>query len=298
MQEQHGRVGIDCSHLATAGGIQTYLSNLLPALFHEAPHVAFVLYSRGRRKAKVAPDIASRASARVHAWAPSRWLAYAERKWSWPPVEWWTGPLAVFHATHFALPRLRGARSVLSVMDATYWRHPEFYSNRQLNEFGYRRLLPDAVARADRILAISESTKRDVVEFLGVAADKVWVVPLARDPAFNPAAEADRSATRRRYGLTRRFLIYPAGTLEPRKNLVRALDAFRAAFADPARRPMLVVTGVGALPADAGAAIDRWGLRADVRLISAKGPAELRSLLCCAEFGIYPSLYEGFGLPA
>ncbi|MFN0060725.1 MAG: glycosyltransferase family 4 protein [Planctomycetota bacterium] len=293
------RIAIDGSHLDTAGGVRTYITNLLHALTTAEPNHDYSIYSRGPRPPSGAPPLKRGVRARrVHVRTPRRLFSTVENVLGWPPAEYWCGAIDVFHGTHFTLPPTRRARRVLSVMDTIYLRHPEYYEDRRLNEYGYRRLLPHALKRAHRVLAISETTKRDLIELCNVAADRIWVVPLGRDMRFFPSDGHEVAHVLARYQVARPYVIYPMGTLEPRKNLTRVLHALRNAFPRAAERPLLLLTGVGTLSTEMRETIERLELARDVHWIHAKYPDELRALMTGALWGIYASLYEGFGLPA
>ena len=90
---------------------------------------------------------------------PGRVLDFLENRIGWPPAEFWTGPLDAFHGTHFVLPPTRRARTILTVHDVSYLRAPGLYSDTRGNDYGYRHLLKRSLRRADRVIAISDSTR-------------------------------------------------------------------------------------------------------------------------------------------
>jgi alpha-1,3-rhamnosyl/mannosyltransferase len=155
--------------------------------------------------------------------------------------------------------------------------------------------LPVSAAVADRIIAVSHATKDDVVKHLGVDPERVAVVPLAVDASFRPLPRADVDAALAPLGLAHGGYLLFLGTREPRKNLGRLLDAVIRAGADVGP---LVLAGA-----------DGWGtdeLRPRIAELARQGrvrplgyvPEALRPpLLSGARVFVYPSLYEGFGLP-
>lgn len=164
------------------------------------------------------------------------------------------------------------------------------------------RLLWAAWYRARLVMAVSENTKSDVVRLLGVPPGRVRVAPNAPDPLFRPCAdEGWRTAERARLGLPRRFLL-AVGTLEPRKNLIRLLDALallrdRGAFAGWEGPPLVVAGREGWLYEPIYACVDSLGLRGQVRFMTGARDLDLLALYNLAGALVYPSLYEGFGLP-
>jgi glycosyltransferase involved in cell wall biosynthesis len=159
-----------------------------------------------------------------------------------------------------------------------------------------RATIGRGVRRAARLVCISEATRRDLVERLPGAAPKVVVVPLAADGRFaRPRDEGELAEVRRRHRLEQPFVL-TAGTLEPRKNLARLIEAF-AALPDAARgEAVLAVVGPRGWDEDEILRLAR-GQGDRVRLLGHVPDEDLAALYAsCAVFA-YPSLYEGFGLP-
>ncbi|MFQ5653416.1 MAG: glycosyltransferase family 4 protein [Planctomycetota bacterium] len=292
------RVAIDCSHHLIPGGIRTHIGNLLEAITAEEPANDYVLFYRGRHRPRELPAVAAGAAVEtLFQRVPRRLMSYLENSVGWPPVERWRGGLDVFHGTHFTLPVTRNARSILTVHDATYLRHPELYGHRKLNDHCYRYLLPRSLERADLVLAISLSTRNDLVELCGVDEERIWVVPNGLDPRVRPLPREERGPVLERLGIRRPFVLYPAGTIDRRKNIDNALRAFARAFPRKAARPLLFLTGVGELPRRYAELVLRLGLEQDVMMRKVGYPDELIALMSGALWGMYLSLYEGFGLP-
>ncbi len=290
------RIAIDGSHWAIPGGIRSLLENLLPALQSSSPSIELKVLLRGRTAA-VAETLPAGVTPVPMGW-PRRLLDRLENHVGWPKVERFSGPVDVVHGTHFSLPRAAsGVPSILTVQDVAYLRRPDLYNDPGGNDYGYRYLLKHSLKRADRVIAIAHSSKRDLVEVTGIDPEKVWVVSLGVDPRFFPASKEEQARARRRVGIEGDFLIYPVGTITPRKNIERTLCAFSMAFPDPITRPALLLTGPGKFPAVTRDLIEALGLSASVRCASVSYPDDLRALLTAARFGVYPSLYEGFGLP-
>jgi alpha-1,3-rhamnosyl/mannosyltransferase len=210
------------------------------------------------------------------------------------PLETLIGPFDVFHATNYVLRHpIRKARRVVSIHDLTVLLSPDWHPVSRLREM-HAGLLASARV-ADRIIAVSENTKTDIVEHLGVDAARVAVVPLAVGPPFGLLPARDIDAALAPLGLVRDGYLLFLGTIEPRKNLGRLLDAVSTLKPDVGP---LVIAGA-----------DGWGndgLRPRIVALAASGrvralgyvPEPLRSpLIGGARAFVYPSLYEGFGLP-
>jgi glycosyltransferase involved in cell wall biosynthesis len=188
---------------------------------------------------------------------------------------------ALAHFLYVVPPVYRG-RAVVTVQDLSFERHPELMGAR--DRFFFRTFVRPSVRRAARVLTGSEWTKRDLVERYRVREDKVVVTPYGVDPAFRPAGWSHDAAP---YALF-------VGGLEPRKNLAAALEAL--ALTDRGLR--LVVAGPTKRGRDdARRAIARLGLEERVELRGHVTRKELAALYRGASCLVFPSRYEGFGLP-
>jgi len=204
-------------------------------------------------------------------------------------------PHDLYHALAFVAPLLRPRRPlVVTVYDLTFLRYPERLS--RARRAYLQALTPLSCRQARRVLAISESTKRDLVELLGLPEDKIIVTPLGYDEAaMRPQDAASVAAFRQAKGLPERFWLF-IGTIEPRKNLPFLLDAYARLKPDE-RLPLLLGGGGGWGVQAVQEAIARHRLQADVRLLGFLPAEELPLWYASAEAFLYPSVFEGFGLP-
>jgi glycosyltransferase involved in cell wall biosynthesis len=144
------------------------------------------------------------------------------------------------------------------------------------------------------VIAVSESTKRDLVERYGLSPDRIDVVYNGVDASFQPVPADQVNAFRTREGLPERFILF-VGTLEPRKNVVRLIEAYARL---PEGRPALVLVGSkGWLYDDIFARVEALSLKEKVRFAGYVSADALPYWYNAAELLAYPSLYEGFGLP-
>ena len=211
------------------------------------------------------------------------------------PMEWLAGRAAVYYSPDFILPPLTGGRALVTVHDLTFLRVPDAADPR-LAAF-LTAAVPRAVARADHILADSAHTRRDLSELLHVPPDKVSVVYPGVAPRFrrvdDPAALA---AVRARYGLDGPFIL-GLGTLEPRKNLARLIEAFARLAARGLPHSLVLAGGRGWLYDPIFAQVERLGVKERVRFLGYVADDDLPALYSLADAFAFPSLYEGFGLP-
>jgi glycosyltransferase involved in cell wall biosynthesis len=204
--------------------------------------------------------------------------------------------LELFHGTNYDIPLWRQCATVLTIHDLSHLLHPETHEKRSVNRA--RRRLPIMARAADGIITPTESVRREVCEFLKASPEKVFAIPEAARSCFRPLAFAETEEVRRRLGVGDDFLL-TVGTLEPRKNLGVLIDAFaEVARARPLRKTKLVIAGGrGWLSGPLFSAIERSPVRQRIVLTDYLHDEELRALYASCQAFIYPSLYEGFGLP-
>jgi glycosyltransferase involved in cell wall biosynthesis len=161
-----------------------------------------------------------------------------------------------------------------------------------------RPLVDLAARRADAIITVSESARRDILRLYGVSPERVHVVHEAAAPSFRPIHDpAELARVRARYGLADRFILC-VGTIEPRKNLPALVDGFAARRRSGDLPHQLVCAGpYGWLSRDIEARIDRLQVAGAVRFTGYVPFEDLPALYTLAEMFVFPSLYEGFGLP-
>ncbi|GAB4506251.1 MAG: glycosyltransferase family 1 protein [Anaerolineales bacterium] len=213
------------------------------------------------------------------------------------PVEVFLGRLDIFHSPDFVLPPVARAVKVLTIHDLSFLRVPECADPRLRWYLG--QVVPRSVRRADFLLADSESTRRDLIELLGVPPDRVQVIYGGVDARFAPVEDAEAlRRVRETYAGGRPFIL-AVGTLEPRKNYPTLIRAFAQAR-QAARLPhaLIIVGRKGWVYEPIFAAVDELGLHDHVLFPGFVPDEELPVLYSAADVLVTPSFYEGFGLPA
>jgi glycosyltransferase involved in cell wall biosynthesis len=201
----------------------------------------------------------------------------------------------VAHFTNGMLPPGTRAARVVTIHDMSLRLFPRYHPLRRrvIN----RPLVGVAVRMADAIVTVSNSARRDLLRLHRVAADRVTVVHEAAAPGFEPIADAGRlSRTRRRYGLPNRFVLY-VGAIEPRKNLPGLMQAFRIARARGLPHELVCVGPYGWSSRGLYGTVERLGLSRVVHFTGYVPIQDLPAIYNLAELFVFPSLYEGFGLP-
>ncbi len=297
------RIGIDYTPAVhQGGGIGRYVRELVRALAALDQETSYLLFIAGPSDRFARPALPPNFSLRFSPLS-DRWLARLWHRLRLPlPVERFTGPLDLFHATDFVLPPTRpGTRTLLTVHDLSFVRAPETATpalRRYLN-----RVVPRSVARADHVLADSQATREDLIALYGAPAEKVTVLYSGVDARFIPRQEpGERGRLRTRYGLPDAPFILSVGTLQPRKNYVRLIRAFHRLTAMgvtwEGTPPHLVIAGGRGWLFDAiFAEGERLGVADRVHFPGFIADEDLPALYRSASLFAFPSLYEGFGLP-
>jgi glycosyltransferase involved in cell wall biosynthesis len=286
------RIGIDARKLADFG-IGSYIRNLIEAIARrpESERYRFRVYAPGVESAAL-PAL------------PGHFEIVAEDSPGYSIAEltgfaWrlWRDRLDLFHATHYVIPPLARTRAVVTIHDIIHVLYPQFLPNRVALLYA-RVMIRRALRRADRIITVSYNSKRDLVDYFGIPPARVEVIyngVAARFRPDVPAAERDRVAER--YALPRPYLLFLGGE-KPHKNVRNVLRAFGEARRDRSLPHVLVLAGpmpknrsrVEALIAalDLGSRVVRTGVVPE---------EDLPGLFAGADAFLYPTLYEGFGLP-
>jgi glycosyltransferase involved in cell wall biosynthesis len=201
----------------------------------------------------------------------------------------------VFHSPVNVLPVRLPCASVVTVHDLAFLHYPQYF--RPARRVYQRTFTARSARAATLVIAVSESTKGDLVR-LGVAPSRVRVIYPAIEERFRPVADGARlQAFRREHGLPDRFLLY-LGTIEPRKNIVGLLEAYARLRADVPDAPPLVLAGAKGWYYDAVfERVRALGLERTVTFAGYVRDEEQPLWYAAAELFVYPSLFEGFGLP-
>jgi glycosyltransferase involved in cell wall biosynthesis len=210
------------------------------------------------------------------------------------PIEWRTGRLDVFHSPDFSLAPSRSP-SIVTIHDLAFEVAPQL-AYPSLAAY-LHTIVPRVVKRASSIIVTSQNTKVDIVERLGVSEDRIHVIPEGVSPGFTPVASTRDAAVRERLDITGRFIL-SVGTLEPRKNLVRLLEAFAMISRNRQELKLVIAGKLGWLYHGILERRHALGLENSVLLLHQVDDDDLQALYRLADITVYPTLYEGFGLPA
>lgn len=283
--------------LQQSAGIARYVREMLPRLRRLASGDQISLFFNNSRRVTLPPQHADLARYSValtnKTWrlrVAADYLRRSDMDACFPGID-------LFFATDHLLPRLRRTRCVINIRDLSYLLQPAFHN--RLSRIYQQALMPRFAEHADRIIVPSEVTRRDLLRCYGLAGDKLSVVPEGVDERYREAIRPhERARVRARHALPGRYLLY-VGTLEPRKNIVGLLEAYAALL----RRGLaddltLVLAGKpGWRYAPTLRRIGKLGIEARVRRLGFVAEEDLPALYAEASAFVFPSFYEGFGLP-
>ena len=214
-----------------------------------------------------------------------------------PFIESAIGDVDIIHALSWLTPSTKKAKKVVTIHDLTCLTHPECHPTWRV--VSYKRLIKHSVENSDAILAVSESTKRDIVRYYGVDPDKITVTYNGiNHQIFNRIDRIeDLEKAKRKYGITKQYVYY-LGTIEPRKNVEFLIDAFLEANQKLGDKLQLVLSGkIGWKVEGLLQKIQAYSRTNKIIYTGYLSIQDTVALYNTAEVFVYPSLYEGFGLP-
>lgn len=282
------QIGIDVTASIYTGGVATYYRNLVPQLLQQGRQHNFVLLGYACRLFSQL-DLANR-----RFFLPPRLMELVWNQLHVVPVERLSGPVDVFHAWDYLQPPTRHAKIVTTIHDLTTMKFPLFHHRSTVDAQAHR--LRWVRREADAVIADSQATKQDIIELLGIDENKIHVIYLAAGEAFgefndqSSEFKADKiNQAKKKYDIDGEYLL-SVGTMEPRKNLKRVVEAFSLVSRQSSDISQLIIAGQTG-----------WGEELKpahgVKTIGRVTDADLPALYAGAQALVFPSLYEGFGLP-
>lgn len=279
------------------GGIGRLVRDLITALALEDTATPYRLFvagaSRSQLPAPPGPNFT---------WHPiplsAEWMARLWQRAHLPlPVNWLTGRVDLYHATDFVLPPVSSrVKTILTVHDLSFVRVPETAAP---NLRAYLNVVvPRSVQRADHIIADSQATKDDLSALYGTAPEKITVLLSGVDPRFARVTDENvLHEVRTRYGIAHKPYIFCIGTVQPRKNYSRVIQALAQLRAEGRDVQLVIAGGKGWLEDEMYRTVYGTQMQDHVKLIGFARDEDLPALYSGADLTAFPSLYEGFGLP-
>jgi glycosyltransferase involved in cell wall biosynthesis len=200
----------------------------------------------------------------------------------------------LFHGTNYDVPLWRQCATVLTVHDLSLLLFPETHEKRSVTRA--RRRLPMMLKTADAVIVPTDAIRQEVADYFGVKQQKLFVVHEAPREFFVPVDQEMTVATREKFGIGDEFVL-AVGTIEPRKNLQTLIEAFERVVKARENVQLVIAGGRGWLSGPVFSLLERSPVRSRIVLTDYLHDSDLRDLYSACRVFVYPSLYEGFGLP-
>lgn len=294
------RVAIDInSLLKERSGVGQYVYHLVDGLGTVDCHNEYVLfYNSIGRPASHIPRICDGnvSIKRIPCHGSVFKLASGLGKWKLPGFEWLFGSFDVYHWPNYLLVPGSTGKHIITIHDLTFLVLPSYHPAIRLKVLGTGISL--SASRADAIIAVSEHTKRDVVKYLGISENKIRVIHSAASSRFVPISPGELPPVLGKYHLSPGGYLLYVGNIEPRKNLTRLLQSYsilRRQGGD--YHPLILCGGKGWKNSEIYQKVEALSLTKDVEFLGYIPDQDMPYLMNGASLLVYPSLYEGFGLP-
>ncbi len=288
------RIGIDATALPNKPvGAGNYIIELIRALHASDHQFELVIFTQRHGRALI--DVPARPGFQwvsLPDLSPARRLVWEQT--AFPNLLREHG-IDLLHSLHYTRPLRVNCRSVVTFHDMTFFLFPHLHTRSKRIFFPW--MIRYSAKTADALIADSESTRQDAIHILGLDPKKIRTVPLGVRPEFAPNQDQVlKSAVRARYNLPDHFLLF-VGLIEPRKNLPLLLRSYRRVIQQNNPIPLVLVGRKGWMYEQVLDMIANWGLKEQILMTGYVPPDDLPIVYNLADIFIYPSLYEGFGLP-
>lgn len=283
------RIGID-ARMIDWTGVGRYTQNLLKSLVTIDQENEYVLFCHEETE-KLAPEASNFIKKIVSqpVFSLASQLGWAREVSQAKPD--------IFHSPHFVLPLLFSRRTVVTIHDLIPMLFPKNLPSRA-TYVHYNTMIKLGVRKAQKIIAVSASTKNDLIRLVRIPPEKIVVIPEAADARYKPVQDEQRwKQVKERQGIQRKFLLY-VGNYKPHKNLVRLVKAFSQLPESLRKEHQLVLVGKkDKRYPEVGSLVKKLNLKRDVTMLGFLSEDDLLMFYNAAQALILPSLYEGFGLP-
>lgn len=288
------RIGIDATALpAQPLGAGRYMLELVRALGSVAPSERFIVFVASDRRHLFRPSAQDNVEfvevAPKPVWRRLMWEQSAL------PRLCKSHQIDLLHCPHYTMPAWKPCPIVVTFHDLTFFLMPRYHL--LTKRIGFRWAMRMSSRRADGIIVVSESTRRDALSILGIPPRKIHTVWLGVGPEYRPVRDASELARiRRLYELPASFLLY-VGAIEPRKNIPLLVSAFEQLLERGVDHDLVLVGSLGWKYGGILRRIQQSPARERIRRLGYVSPADLPVIYSAATALVYPSHYEGFGLP-
>lgn len=297
------RVGIDISQIAYEGtGVATYTKSLVEGFLRVDKDNEFILFGSSLRNRRIienfVKDLPKPKFRKKFSFFPPKILEFLWNGVHLFPIENFIGDIDVFHSSDWLEPPTRQAKRVTTIHDFAVFKYPEMFSPRGGHNIvaNQKRKLFFVQHYSDLVIAVSETTKQDAMEILKIPERKIRVIYEAPNPIYFPRNEKKIQKVKEKFGVEGNYLLC-VGTREPRKNLDRVMMAFIEISRVYPELSLVIAGKYGWGNEDQISNIKDQKLDQKVKILGFVEKEDLAGLYSGAMAFVYPSLYEGFGLP-
>ncbi len=290
-----GRVLLSQPH----GGIGEYTARMIRELAALAPHHSFHVFLNAAKNNEVDASLSTPANVQVHRFFyPNKFFNFSQRFLGQPKLDAMLGDMDVWWSPHF-LPSAVSCPKVLTVHDLSFFYYPEFFDMRR--RMWHSFISPKRQAQgASKIIAVSESTARDIEGHWGIPQNDIAVVRSGVGVEFHAGYNEDeKKKVRKVYALPENFIL-TLGTMEPRKNILgtlRAFEEFRSKFPEYNNVHLVIAGSSGWSSRELYRRVARSPFHNDIHCIGFVKQEDKAPLYSMASAFVYPSFFEGFGFP-
>lgn len=284
------RIGYDAKrYFNNSSGLGNYSRDLIRSMQEYYPENDYILYTTGTKLHTVDENLKIRTPGNdfISKNFPFYWRSRGVIK------DLKEDQIQIYHGLSGEIPvgiDKSGLRSVVTIHDLIFVRYPELY--KPLDRMIYARKFRYAAQHADKIIAISEQTKRDIIQFLHIDENKIDVIYQSCHPAFKqPVSEQKKDEVRKRYGLPADFILN-VGSVERRKNAFQIVKAI-----EDIDIPLLIIGKSTSYADEIKAYIGDRNLAQKVKFLQVESMYDLACIYQLARVFVYPSTFEGFGIP-
>ncbi len=288
------RIGIDATSLSPQPvGVGNYIINLIRSLNNlDTEHQFIVFAQQGKRALFDISDESNLEWILVTDKSPAIRLVWEQAVF--PGLLRRSG-VDLLHSLHYTRPVNLPCKSVVTFHDMTFFLFPHLHTRAKRLFFPLATRI--SARMADGLIADSESTRQDAIHLLKIDPGKIFTVPLGVDDKFHPiSVPAPLEDVRQKYGLPQRFILY-VGLVEPRKNLPHLLQAYKILIEGGGNLSLVIVGRFGWKYHRVLGQIEELGLKENIHFTGYVSVQDLPMVYNLADVFVYPSTYEGFGLP-
>lgn len=304
------KIGIDISQIAYQGtGVAAYTCSLVEGFSRIGKDNQYVLFGSSLRNRKVLRDFGRPLDKKIFktkfSFLPPKLLEFLWNGVHLFPVESFIGEVDIFHSSDWLEPPTKKAKRITTIHDLTVYKYPQTFQPRGGHNIvsNQKRKLFFVKYYSDLVIAVSETTKQDIIDILKIPEKRIKVIYEAADPLYFPRSENQIEETKEKFKIEEDYLLC-VGTREPRKNLDRAMMAFAQISKELPDTSLIIAGKYGWGSEDQISNIKpacRQGrnqkLHQSVKILGYVEKEDLARLYSGAKAFVYPSLYEGFGLP-